>query len=179
MFGFFGGVAFASLFHHGIAFILFVAFLGLLVFLLALPESKIRVLSLVLFFFALGCFRVELVPTRADSPLKELIGKQIILEGVIRKEPDVRENSTRLFVDVQGEHILVVVKKYPEFEYGEKISLTGKIVLPENFANDNGREFDYISYLAKDGIFYEMAFPKIEVLEKGQGNPLVAFLYSF
>ena len=178
MFGFFGGVAFASLFHFGIAFAFFVGFLCLFAFLLSLPETRVRVLSLVLLFFALGCFRMELVPTGADSSLKDFSGQTISVEGVIAEEPDVRENSARLVVDVQGERLLIVAKKYPEFEYGEKISLTGKIGLPENFANDNGREFDYVSYLAKDGIFYEMAFPKIEVLAKGQGNPLISFLYK-
>ncbi len=182
LFGFFGGVAFASFVHFGISFSLFVAFLGL-IFLFISWVGKFQsgtsiVISLVLLFFAFGCFRMEFVPERSDSFLKNFVGQTVTLGGVIKGEPDVRENSTRLLVDVKGQNLLVVVKKYPEFEYGEKISLTGKIALPENFANDNGREFDYVSYLAKDGIFYEMSFPKIEVLKKGQGNPLVAFLYS-
>ncbi len=129
-------------------------------------------------FFALGCIRMEFVPDREHSLFKDMVGQKIAIEGVIQEEPDIRENSTRLTVKVGEEKLLVIVKKYPEFEYGEKVSLQGKIVLPENFANENGREFDYVSYLAKEGIFYEMPFPKVEVLALRQGNPLLSFLYS-
>ena len=191
IFGFLGGVAFASLFHFGMAFSLFAAFLGFIVFVVSRSASANIIFSVVLLSFAFGCFRVEMVPTRADSFLKDFTEKQIVLEGIVKREPDVRENSTRLVVGVANvqsdagqqefqrvENILVVTKKYPEFEYGDKIKLQGKIAFPENFANENGREFDYISYLAKDGIFYEMAFPKITALAEGEGNPLIAFLYS-
>ncbi|MFA6566504.1 MAG: ComEC/Rec2 family competence protein, partial [Candidatus Paceibacterota bacterium] len=191
IFGFLGGVAFASLFHFGAAFSLFAGFLGFIVFVVSRSSSSNALFSIILLSFAFGCFRVEMMPTLSDSFLKDFTKKQVVLEGVIKREPDVRENSTRLVVSVMkaqsgadqyelktAESVLVVTKKYPAFEYGERVTLQGKIALPENFANENGREFDYISYLAKDGIFHEMSFPKIEVLGRREGNPLVSFLYS-
>jgi len=180
IFGFLGGVAFASLFHFGVAFSLFTALLGLLIFFVSrINNGTLKVsVCLILLSFAFGCIRTELTLTRSDSLLKDFVGKQITIEGVIKEYPDVRENSTRLVVDVGGENLLVVVRKYPKFEYGEKVSLQGKIVLPENFSNESGREFDYVSYLAKDGIFYEMPFPKIDTIGSNEGNPVVAFLYS-
>jgi len=180
IFSFLGGVAFASLFHFGIAFSFFMVFIGLIIFCVShLSEEKTDTfIPLLILFFALGYLRIQFIPDSKNSLLKEYVGQQISIEGVIQEEPDIRENSARLIVDVGGEKLLIVARKYPEFEYGEKVRLQGKIVLPENFANDNGREFDYISYLAKDGIFYEMPFPKIETLGTGKGNPLIYFLYS-
>lgn len=181
IFSFLVGVAFASLFRFGVFFPFFIVFVGSLIFCVSrLPSGKAKTfVPLLILFFALGCLRMEFVPDREHSLLKDVVGRQITIEGIIREEPDVRENSTRLIVGVGEENLLVVTKKYPEFSYGEKVSLQGKIVLPENFSNENGREFDYLSYLAKDGIFYEIPFPKVEVLASGQGNPLFAFLYSF
>ena len=39
--------------------------------------------------------------------------------------------------------------------------------------------FDYVSYLAKDDIFYEIAFPKVELLSQGNGNFIKTKLYDF
>ena len=40
-------------------------------------------------------------------------------------------------------------------------------------------EFDYVNYLRKDGIFYTMKNPKIEILSSGHGNFIKRALFSF
>ena len=65
-----------------------------------------------------------------------------------------------------------------DFKYGDKINFSGKLAKPENFITDQGKEFDYINYLKKDGILYVMSYPKIEIVSSNNGNPLKAELFS-
>jgi competence protein ComEC len=111
-----------------------------------------------------------------------MLGKQVALEGVIADEPDIRENSVHLAVRAKSgektEKILLVVRRYPEFQYGDRVRVFGKLSEPKNFRGTNEREFDYISYLEKDGIFSVMNFPNVEVLSRGEGNKTVSFLLT-
>ena len=193
--GFMGGVAFRSLYDLGLAFALFALFIALLVGLFSSVKNtrftgKI-IFSITIFLFALGYVRTGFMPSRDSAVLEKYVGQKVVLEGVLCEESDVRENSTFLVVDVESviaagmktvfpkkESVLLSVRKYPDHEYGERVTAEGKLALPENFQNENGRSFDYVSYLKKDGILYQMSFAKVDVVENGQGNPLVAFLYS-
>ena len=74
--------------------------------------------------------------------------------------------------------MLLVADRFPEFKYGDKIKVFGKLDLPKNFESDNGTEFDYISYLSKDKIHFLIYRPEIKKLEGYGGNKFVASLYS-
>jgi competence protein ComEC len=115
------------------------------------------------------------------------------MEGVVVDEPDKREGSLRLVlqssalifpkeVDISSK-ILLTTDLYPEYSYGDKIQMSGLLQEPQNFTNDLGREFNYKVYLAKDGIFYQMFRPQIELVEKNQGNffkeKILSFKYAF
>jgi competence protein ComEC len=56
--------------------------------------------------------------------------------------------------------------------------MTGKLSVPFNFKSNGGRTFDYINFLLKDGIYFEMKKPKIEVVESGQGNVVSKYLFK-
>ena len=73
-----------------------------------------------------------------------------------------------------GAQFRVATRPYPEYRYGEALTLGGRIEEPENFSDD----FDYRAYLAKDDIYFVMAFPNIERVAVGGGNPLYRFLFS-
>lgn len=62
--------------------------------------------------------------------------------------------------------ILIKTDKYFEYSYGDKISISGTLEIPENFENDNGITFNYRSYLLKDGITHSVFYPDIKLLEK-------------
>ena len=59
------------------------------------------------------------------------------------------------------EKILTTVNLYQEFQYGDLISIVGILQSPKNFD-----DFDYINYLAKDGIFSLVYYPKISEISK-------------
>ncbi len=196
IFGFLGGIALRFIFDIGNSFTFFVILVSLIIF---LPTyfSKERSVKKILFsatllFFALGYFRAGFIPSRSNSFLEQFVGRKVVVEGVITKEPDIRENSTFLVVSVdktemlgvkkdlvKAEPILLVARKYPEFTYGDRVRVSGNLALPENFQNPDGRSFDYVSYLKREGILYEIPFPQTQVILSGQGNRLNAILYSF
>jgi len=78
---------------------------------------------------------------------------------------------------LKNDKILVVMGLEEHFSYGDVVSLSGTLQKPKNFETDTGREFDYISYLQKDGIRYQMYIPKIQRISQGQGNMLKSALF--
>lgn len=143
---------------------------------LALPNML--VLGFCILFLALGVLRVQISEYNiTNDKLSKLNGQQVVLEGVISKEPDVRDTFQKLKVKIglpgQGEStILVTTGRYPEYRYLDKVKLTGKLETPA--VNDT---FNYKNYLMKDGIYSVMGFPKISVLGKAGGDPFSA-VYS-
>jgi hypothetical protein len=51
--------------------------------------------------------------------------------------------------------------------------VTGEIETPPQLS-----DFDYPGYLAHQGIYTTMLYPKVEVVVKGQGSKPLAWLYS-
>jgi competence protein ComEC len=129
--------------------------------------------------FALGILRMSFVDNSPDANLVKLVGQKISFEAVISKEPDVRDISTRYTVKPTDSKslVLLIADRYPEFKYGDKIKVSGKLQLPENFENDNGTEFDYISYLTKDKIHFLIYRPEIERMGDN-GSKFISSLYS-
>lgn len=92
------------------------------------------------------------------------------LIGKIVKEPDIRDNNIKLIVKAwpieDGQaffekkdyiKILITVDRYPEYNYGDGLKITGKIQEPMSF-----EDFNYKDYLKKDGISAVVYYPKIE-----------------
>lgn len=81
----------------------------------------------------------------------------------------VQELKLSLIGEYKGA-ISVKLSPYPEFEYGDKVKISGKINKPGG---------QYSNYFLSRGIFGEINFPKIELVEKGGGNFIKAKLFSF
>lgn len=75
--------------------------------------------------------------------------------------------------------ILFVADRFPEYKYGDRISVSGRLDLPKNFTNQNDIEFDYVSYLSKDRIHFVIYRPVVEKINESEGNKIVSLLYSF
>lgn len=145
------------------------------------------VLAIFILFAGAGSFRYELKDSKdVSSALKPQIGKISILEGIVADEPERKENYTRFIFKTPvlqqdcntgrcktGDKILVMTQNFPEFFYGDRLSIEGWIEKPENF-----NDFDWRAYLAKDDIFLQTNNPKIISLNKNEGNPLKKFLFG-
>ena len=110
-----------------------------------------------------------------NNVLSEYFDQKISLIGVIVEEPEKRENNTRLTVKIDNseENVLITKWHYPEYEYGDKLKIVGKLQEPENFDG-----FDYQKYLNYKNIFGLMYQPEIDLLEKNQANYIKKTLFG-
>jgi len=135
--------------------------------------------SKILFYFCLlfigGVFLNSLTLKLESKELKEYFNKEVNLTGVVIQEPDKGEKTTKLTIQpVNGkEKILITKWPYPQYEYGDKLKITGTLEEPQLF-----EDFNYKDYLAKDGIFGVMYQPQIELLEKNKANSLMIILIA-
>lgn len=161
--GFIAGVGWGLIYAPGWSVI------GLLVVLaigwLLVDKKNFWLASVVVLGVALGLTRVYFLPAPSDELIAQ-VGEEITVEGQIVAEPDERLNFTQLTVrpDNFNDKILVRAPLYPEFEYGDKVKVAGKLEWPENFQTETGREFDYQKYLNKDGVFFIINRPTVELV---------------
>ncbi|HEY4527051.1 MAG TPA: ComEC/Rec2 family competence protein [Candidatus Paceibacterota bacterium] len=147
--------------------------------------------AVALISIALGIWRTEVATLKGDSFLSAHLGEQLIVEGKVAAEPDVREGSVRLIVNtdtiiyngatstlenVVG--VLVVAPPHTDVTYGDSIRAVGIIRAPERFDTGEGRQFAYPEYLAMRGVFYELSRAQIEWREEHTGNPVQALAIS-
>jgi competence protein ComEC len=103
---------------------------------------------------------------------------------MVAGDPDVRDKSTHLTLsaaairldtgwrEVEG-RVLVFVPRFPAYSYGDVLRVTGELKTPPQLG-----DFDYRGYLAHQGISTTMLYPRIEVLDTGQGFKPLAWIYS-
>lgn len=125
-------------------------------------------LSLV-FAFLFGVFWFGMFELK-EFKLERFVSARARLEGRIIGEPSFSGSSQKLIFTPDAaprEKILIFAKRYPEFEYGDKVVISGDLENPQN----NGR-FNYRNYLLKDGIYFTASYPEIELLDKNHGGVL-------
>lgn len=123
--------------------------------------------------FSAGILRFDI----SESATKILtnfndINSNVQLAGYINDEPHRLVNKQRLIFQVKeirasdyvvftDEKVLITTNLYPESQYGDFLLVDGKLQSPRNFD-----DFDYINYLAKDGIFSLTYYPKISEIAR-------------
>lgn len=128
-------------------------------------------------FFVLGIYLTEnKLEGAANAEENSFSG-----EVVVAKEPDMKDKYQNLIVeplrtsDVPNRHpmskFLIRTGIYPEYGYGDVLKVDCKLEIPKNYEDSN---FDYKMYLAKDGIYYLCNSPKIENLNRNEGNKFYA-----
>ena len=160
-------------------FVLGFLILGLILISVFWQYKKLVVIGFCILFLVSGVWRHQVVESRiTNNELRKFndTNQTITLIGIVSDEPDIREKSIKLTIkpeNIEGE-ILVTTNRYPEYQYGDKLKITGKIETPPIFEG-----FSYKEYLKKEGIFSVMSWPEIEVVGQGFGNPAMKFLFSF
>ena len=81
-------------------------------------------------------------------------------------------------IDTEKTKILVTVGFDEEFHYGDELSVRGTLEKPENFVTDQGKDFDYINYLKKDGILYLINYAEVEILSEDNGSNIKQSLFT-
>ncbi len=163
------GVFLRSLFAFGwepVAFVLLLAtLLGAAAFLK--PRHAYSLGALCCVFSALGMLRT----LYADAPLPGTFANQIrhrvSYEGVVVSDPDVRDANQRVTIrigsDGQSTKMLAVAPRSPVVAVGDRVKVSGTLLVPQPFTSENGRVFRYDKYLAREGVQFILNYAFIRV----------------
>jgi competence protein ComEC len=143
-----------------------------------LPNS-LTIVTLAVLAFSAGLLRMDLAEMNARNPyLESLVGGQVNLNGVIKREPEERETTHHLYVETEYGLVLVITPLGDSWRYGDSVSMTGTLEKPESFETDLGRAFNYPGYLLARGVAYTLLYPQIEKTSEGGGNFLIARIFD-
>lgn len=126
-------------------------------------RKELLIISIIIVLI-IGILRFNQVNLSKNN-LDQFIGREVILTGYIDNEPEVDGNKMRFVFSAEGgstsggkvnkERVLVATNAFPKRGFGDQLEIRGKLELPVNFS-----EFDYITYLKKDGIRTIIFYPK-------------------
>jgi len=147
----------------------------------------VSAVCLIAFFGGALCSQASLPPDDG-SHVKSYNEQEVVIEGMISADPEVKDSSTHIqlsvsainlgdeekedWQEVSGD-VLLFVPRYPEYEYGDVLQVTGELETPTQLG-----DFDYQGYLEHQGIYATMLYPKIELRETGQGIKPLEWIYS-
>jgi competence protein ComEC len=140
-------------------------------------SKKEIIIIIILICVALGRF-LFFIP---DKPAYgDAIGKNVILEGVVSDDPDVRLKNQHLNIKLKDSDatILVITGREVEVSYGDEVKVVGVLEEPENFTTNSGKEFNYKRYLANQDIYFLIKKADIEVLSSGNGSKIKSALFK-
>jgi len=163
-----------------LGFLFLGAFFFLISFFLLNKNKKLVVLSFCLIFITVGAWRYQIAELKIINNELQNYNDQdqtITLVGIVSGEPDIRENNIKLEIEVEGlrgNKILVTTNRYPKYSYGDKLEIRGELKTPQVF-----EDFNYKDYLAKEGIYSVIYWPKIEKIAENQGNLVFERVLSF
>lgn len=161
---FVGGVLLASLFDFSQSLILVIFLVAISIVAITNLGNKLSLLiALMLIFLAVGAVRFNQF-NFSKNLLEQFVGNEVFLTGYIDSEPEIDETLQRFVLRVDQERILVTINSYPRYRFGAFIQASGKLELPQNFthsASSGQADFDYITYLRKNGIRMILFFPEI------------------
>ena len=108
------------------------------------------------------------------------------IRGMIGRDPEVRDQTIHLHLhareikldnkwrEIEGTALLIL-PRYPShiYKYGDVIQVTGELKTPPQLD-----DFDYEGYLAHQGIYSTMLYPKIEIEARDKGFKPLGWVYS-
>ncbi len=184
-FGFLFGILSRSFLLVNLYFLILfglVAFALFIIFTFIRHNKWATIFLLFVLSFCFGIFRFHMVDESAPEVFESWVGQSNTFSGTIVDEPNIKPTNQQLTVEIQDDavktKILVSEGLDKTFKYGDEVKFTGKLKKPDNFVTDQGKVFDYVNYLRKDGILYLMSYPKIVVVSGGHGNKLKSVLFT-
>ncbi len=192
-FGFLLGVLLRSFIFVDLYLVILLGIISFALFLFFTLISKNNfgiLFSIFILTFCFGIFRFNMVDVPNPTVLENQVAQKVILSGEIVDEPSIKENNQQLIIrtvlkevsprtvlEKTETQILLSTGLETDYKYGDEINFIGTLKKPENFITDQGKVFDYVNYLRKDGILYVMSYPKIEIVSRGNGNAIQSTLF--
>jgi len=185
------GVLFRSVFSVSFEYVFLALLVSLLIVVVSLYYKGLVLMGVLSVGIVAGYgWHAYVSPDSCNQLLDSFVGKPVSVEGFVSSESSVKGVSqtfvldpTTLGISFRGQMYPVSLGEkeqscllqqsfrvsadiYPEVSFGDKVVVSGNIDVPENFVTDAGREFDYVSYLGKDSIFYTISFSQLEIVEE-------------
>lgn len=132
-------------------------------------QLVLRCGALVFVCIIFGYYRMQLAEPY-DTQYAPLLQKTVTISGIVSGEPNVKQATQSFVLERPDFSVAVSADKHTEVLYGDEVSVTAVLEVPENFSTNQGSEFDYISYLYKDGVLYVMKKADVRVLSHGHGS---------
>ena len=180
--GFAGGVWVRSLFFESWWPVIFILLMATLIGAVAFLKPR-RVYSLASVFFifvAIGMIRAAVADTPLPISFASDIRHRVSYGGVVVSDPDVRDTNQRMQVRVtkggKSTNVLAVTSRNTDVAVGDRISVSGTLLVPEPFADDNGRIFRYDKYLERDGVRFILNYAYIRIESHAPWYSVPAFL---
>ncbi|MBI2025164.1 ComEC/Rec2 family competence protein, partial [Candidatus Kaiserbacteria bacterium] len=131
-------------------------------------------------FVAAGVARAAVADTPLPQSFTGDLRHRVSYEGVVVSDPDVRDTNQRMQVRVTNEgestSVLAVTSRNTDVAVGDRVNVSGTLLVPEPFADDNGRIFRYDKYLERDGVRFIMNYAYIRVESSAPWYFVPAFL---
>ena len=180
---FFCGTAGYFIMNTGIFVSVFLLVLGasLLLFVYIIKDTQkiFLICALCLIAFSFGSIRAFMRDSNVVHTLDGSIGDKVSLIGEVTNEVRLRETNKEILIRTEdGNGIRLSADLHSNVSYGDIISVKGKLQKPKNFETDTGRIFDYVSYLERQNIEYQIFFPEIELFSHDGGNKIKKVLFG-
>ncbi len=120
----------------------------------------------------LGSFYYLIWDKAQNKSVNIIFNQNIVFNGLVIADPE-RGNQQKLVIELEPPYqgnVLVKEKAYPSFNYGDGIKIEGVIKKPESQS--------YADYLAKNGIFGVVDYPKSELVVVNQGSKIKTLLFE-
>lgn len=181
------GVSLASFYKEFPLFFYTLILLAAILFITIWWEVRvIKIIGFCLLFFLWGISRFVIsLPQENSDQLQTYNEQEIIVEGVVAAEPDIRLDTTKLTInsrqgkqdlkddwsDITGQ-VLITVPRFPQYKYGDLLQLKCKLQTPAEFD-----DFSYKNYLAKYDIYSVCYYPEVKLLDSDQGNIVLSNIF--
>lgn len=134
--------------------------------------------SIFILSFILGAVRLQYYNLSKEHNFDGSLGESISLQGFYVDQSSSTASQRFVFEEKNTKQkILVSTDMYPRYSFGNLLQVEGKLQSPQNFLTEQGKTFDYISYLSKDDIFYIMQNANVSFLSHENIYPIRGFLF--
>lgn len=166
--------------YYSVSVWILFSLVGLFISLVFLFEKngKMKILFLLVIFLLLGFARIENIKLNETEILEinKLDNKSVSISGRISEMPEMKNGKQKIIIDdiknaenvnnnKIGGKVIIYTEKYPEYNLGDKVSIHGKIKIPEDFDG-----FEYKDYLFAKNIYYILYYPEIKLTDENENN---------
>ena len=123
-------------------------------------------ISIFVLFASLGVFRFISSEIKQDPILDSHVGEKVKVLGIVVREPKDGDSYRQYALHTDsGSNVLVRATPFPGFQFGDRLSVFGKLELPKTFETPQGTTFNYPAYRSKEWMAYIMSGASVEKVE--------------